>query len=667
MESQVERNKVIGAEINAVERIDDENKPKGKVMNRGKWGGKMEFILTCIGYAVGLGNVWRFPYLVFKNGGGAFLIPYWTMQLFVGMPLFFMELSFGQFASLGPITIWKVSPLMKGVGYCMVISTALITLYYNVIIAYCFYYLFASMTSVLPFSHCNHSWSSSRCSTSTASDNSTTNTSLSNMTTVASFVTTNLTTPATDFLTTTKETTVNMTITPSEDFFINFVLKQSSGIDEVGEFQWKIVLYLLLAWTVVFFVLIKGIKTLGKVVYFTAIFPYVILTALLIRGATLDGAYDGVMYYLTPKWEKLADSTVWSDAATQVFYSLSVCSGGLILMSSFNKFDNNCLRDAILVPCVDCITSFFSGFVIFTVLGFMAKEKNVSVEKVVDGGPGLAFIAYPEAIAKMPAPTVWAILFFCMMIIIGFSSQFSLMETVISSLSDEWESILRKNWKRSLIFRITMCIVFFLLGLPMTTQAGMYILNMVDTSVGGFPLLFAGVFECVAVNFVYGYKNFASDVSMMLGKKPSIYWRVCWCLLTPLLLSTVIIFKAIQYTPLTYKNYIYPTWSQALGLLIMLFPILAFPVHFLFEYCRKGGFSVLIKNIRPLPEWGPSLPENRTGHYASPDRWENGNVMHTEYDHPINHHKISMGVTNIGFEFDKGNPPAYPDLDNTQL
>uniref|UniRef100_A0A8W8NL09 Transporter n=1 Tax=Magallana gigas TaxID=29159 RepID=A0A8W8NL09_MAGGI len=89
--------------------------------DRAQWGGKLEFLLTCIGYAVGLGNVWRFPYLCYKNGGGAFLIPYTIMLALVGLPLFYMEVVLGQYASLGPISIWRINPLFKGVGYAMVI------------------------------------------------------------------------------------------------------------------------------------------------------------------------------------------------------------------------------------------------------------------------------------------------------------------------------------------------------------------------------------------------------------------------------------------------------------------------------------------------------------------------------------------------------------------
>ncbi|VDN99006.1 unnamed protein product [Rodentolepis nana] len=127
-------------------------------INRVTWGGKIEFVLSCISYAVGLGNVWRFPYLCHKNGGGAFLVPYVIMLAIVGLPLFFLEFAFGQFASLGPISIWNVSPLFKGIGYAMVAVSWIMSLYYNVIVAQALLYLFYSFTRELPWTHCNNTW-----------------------------------------------------------------------------------------------------------------------------------------------------------------------------------------------------------------------------------------------------------------------------------------------------------------------------------------------------------------------------------------------------------------------------------------------------------------------------------------------------------------------------
>ncbi|XP_064598237.1 sodium- and chloride-dependent glycine transporter 1-like isoform X2 [Liolophura sinensis] len=568
--------------------------------DRAQWGRQFEFILSCIGFAVGLGNVWRFPYKCYKNGGGAFLIPYVIMLIFVGIPIFFLELAFGQFASSGPITVWRMNPVLKGVGYCSVAISAVIALYYNVVIAYCIFYFFASMSSEIAWNSCDNEWNSCICQKPDAEAN-------------VSWVNYTRADCQEKYFNGTLIIT-NETESPSREYWNNYVLKRSSGLEEPGELVWRLTLCLLLAWIIVFAVLFKGIKSLGKVVYFTAIFPYVLLTAMLIRGVTLDGAYEGVIFYLRPDWERLKDATVWSDAATQIFFSLSACQGGLIAMASYNKFSNNCMRDAFIVPVINCLTSFYAGFVIFSVLGFMAKNKGVTVDKVADSGPGLAFVVYPEGISQMPLPPLWAILFFLMMITLGFSSQFSIMETVITGIIDEYR-ILRKGWQ-SLVFRISMCLGFFAIAIPMTLQCGTYLQNLVDNYIGGFPLLFVGFFELTALNWVYGYNRFAKDIEMMLGQKPFIFFRITWCFVSPLLLLATIVFYSIQTKPLTLNDYEYPDWGISVGWLITAFPLVFIPGWAIYYVSKVTGFPEFLWRLtRPLPDWGPLLKSNQNEFY----------------------------------------------------
>lgn len=125
---------------------------------RESWGNGVEFLLSCIGLSVGLGNVWRFPYLCYKNGGGAFLIPYLIMLTIAGRPMYFMELCLGQFASLGPLTIWHLSPIMKGVGAAMVLGSIVVCIYYNVVMSYALYYMYSSFSTVLPWTTCDAQW-----------------------------------------------------------------------------------------------------------------------------------------------------------------------------------------------------------------------------------------------------------------------------------------------------------------------------------------------------------------------------------------------------------------------------------------------------------------------------------------------------------------------------
>ncbi|XP_074657133.1 sodium- and chloride-dependent glycine transporter 1-like [Tubulanus polymorphus] len=588
----VEENGVATKQANG-DNVDIENSSKG-LKERGNWGGQVEFILTCIGYAVGLGNVWRFPYLCYKNGGGAFLIPYILMLIFVGLPLFFMEMAFGQFASLGPITIWRINPLFKGMGWAMVIVTFSICLYYNVIVAYCLYYLFASMTSVLPWSTCDNEWNSEYC----------TNDVNRNI-----FQNTNCTENQTVFKSST------------EEYFYNNVLGLTEGFSVSGKLKWELSLCLLLAWVVVFFVLVKGIQSLGKVVYFTALFPYVLLTALLIQGCTLEGSIDGILYYVTPQWDKLLDGEVWKDAGVQIFYSMGIAQGSSITMASYNKFKNNCLRDALIVPFINCGTSIYAGFVIFSVLGFMAHEKHTTVAEVARAGPGLAFIAYPEAIAKMPlCPPLWAVLFFAMMAMLGFSTQFSMFETVISAICDEYKHVLRTTTKRTVIFRVLICVAAFLLGLPMCLENGMYLLNLIDNFVGGFPLLVIGFLECVVLNHIYGYKRFAADIRLMIGRDPSLFFKATWCYISPLFMLATIVFKAWNYTRLTYNDYVYPDWAEALGWVTVVIPTCMIFIWMLVQYCRTYGYKACIKANVPSSNWGPAMAEDRSDTIYETDR-----------------------------------------------
>ena len=131
---------------------------------------------------------------------------------------------------------------------------------------------------------------------------------------------------------------------PSKEFWDNYVLQITDSMDDMGSLRVELLVALFLAWILVYFCLWKGIKSSGKVVYFTATFPYVVLIVLLIRGVTLPGASKGIEFYLKPDWKKLGDAKVWAQAATQIFYSLGIGFGSLITMGSFNQFHNNCLK-----------------------------------------------------------------------------------------------------------------------------------------------------------------------------------------------------------------------------------------------------------------------------------------------------------------------------------
>uniref|UniRef100_A0A3Q3J385 Transporter n=1 Tax=Monopterus albus TaxID=43700 RepID=A0A3Q3J385_MONAL len=132
---------------------------KEKMEDRGQWSNKLEFILSVAGSIIGLGNVWRFPYLCYKNGGGAFLIPYLIFLFTCGVPVFFLETALGQYTSEGGITCWrKISPLFEGLGYGTQVIVTLLNFYYIIVLAWGIFYLAFSFSQDLAWSSCNNTW-----------------------------------------------------------------------------------------------------------------------------------------------------------------------------------------------------------------------------------------------------------------------------------------------------------------------------------------------------------------------------------------------------------------------------------------------------------------------------------------------------------------------------
>ncbi|XP_033743037.1 uncharacterized protein LOC117329281 [Pecten maximus] len=612
----------------------DNEEPEEDSNYRGNWSSRLDFVLSCLGYVVGLGNVWRFPYLVYKNGGGAFFIPYAIMLVFCGVPLVYLELAFGQYASLGPITVWKAVPLFKGIGISMVLSSTIVSIYYNMVNAWAFHFLFASMTGVLPWLGCDNFWNTEACSTNQyhvnncswinqtyfEDGNFTLNDSCVSVVTNCSYYGNNETQLlqncieslqgilGKDILLDQPKYDGSRT-SPTAEYFFNRVLGMTGkSLGNLGYIQWELALCLMLAWVIVFVCLIKGIRTSGKVAYCVVTFPYIIIFALLIRAFMMDGFMKGIKFYVTPKWERLKEPGVWADAAVQVFFSLSACMGGLTTLASYNKFHNNIYSDAILVCLGDTLMSVLAGFSVFAMMGVLSNELNTSVENVIDSGIGLTFIVNPAAMSFFPAAPVWSLLFFLMIVMLGLSTQFVNIETVITAIIDENITLLRR--RRVLIVSL-LCGSLFLLGLPLTTQGGMYVLQLMDEYAAGFPTLINGIFACVAIGWVYGVKQFSRDIKHMVGRSVSYWWQAMWCFMTPLIIIFILIFSVIGYKPLSikYETDAYPDWAEILGFIITLTPVLAIPVCGIFQVVTREGSLLqrLKKSCHSESNWGPAL------------------------------------------------------------
>ncbi|XP_047240047.1 sodium-dependent neutral amino acid transporter B(0)AT1-like isoform X2 [Girardinichthys multiradiatus] len=568
-----------------------EKMEKEKVEGRPHWDNKAQYILTCVGFCIGLGNVWRFPYLCQSHGGGAFLIPYLVLLVLEGMPLLLMEFAIGQRLRKSSVGVWRtISPYLTGVGIGSMLVSFLVGLYYNTLIAWILWYLLNSFQEPLPWTQC-----------------------------------------------------------PLNE----------NRTAESGEIQWPMVVCLLASWTIVAICCIRGISTSGKAIYITAILPYIVLAIFLIRGATLKGAVSGIKFLFTPDVEELIKPTTWLDAGAQVFYAFGLASGGLISFSSYNPVHNNCVQDAVILSVVTGLTSVYAALVTYSIIGFRATEKydtcisenivrllntfnlpednitpsnydaafnhlNSSYPDVIPGlhlqtcdlqkllsegveGTGLAFIVFTEAITKMPGSPIWSVLFFIMLLCLGLSTLFGNIEGVVVPLKDL--QLFPTKWPHEALTGLT-CVVSFIICLLFTQHSGLYWVSFFDHFAGSVPLLTIGLFEMIAVVYIYGIDRFNKDIEFMVGHKPSIFWQVTWRVISPLIVLVILVFYLVTQVQqkLTYlvwdpnseefpalASVEYPTWIKAAIFLVAGVPSLAVPLYALckliYVLCRKKKIS----------------------------------------------------------------------------
>ncbi|XP_004929221.1 sodium- and chloride-dependent glycine transporter 2 [Bombyx mori] len=529
-----------------------------------RWANQTEYLLSCLGYAVGIGNLWRFPYLCYRNGGGAFLIPYFLTLIICGIPLVYLETTLGQFASAGCISVFNINPLFKGAGYAVIVLNVIAVIYFSAIMSYPVLYIYHSLGSPLPWQTCGNPWNTDKCTEITGN---------------SSF-----------FLS-------NGTITtPEDEFFHLRLLRVSSGISEIGSIVWPVFWCNVICWIIIYLCICNGVKSVGKIVYFTVVFPYVVLCALFVRGVTLPGAGKGILFYILPDWKQLMKPKVWVDAATQIFFSLGPGWGGLVSMASYNKFHYKNLRSSIIIPLVNSGTSVWAGFVVFSVLGFASERANVPVGQVATAGPGLAFVTYPATVTMMPAPNFWAVTFFVMLFFLGIDTMFVTIEAVITGLIDEFP---RLRTRKRLITLLT-CLALFGFSIICNTEGGLHVMELLDAHVAITCVPIVCALEIIAAVYTYGPRELSTDVMFMTGQPLARIWLVLWRYVLPFILLTITVYALKDATGMA-------------GWCVAFVSVLCIPIHVVRQLLRSRG-SVLDRfreNCRPNDQWGPADPDIR--------------------------------------------------------
>ncbi|CAL8069862.1 unnamed protein product [Orchesella dallaii] len=599
--------------------------------DRETWSQGLDFLLSIIGFAVDLANVWRFPYFCYKNGGGAFLIPYFLMLALSAIPVFYMELLLGQSIRQGPISMWKICPLFKGVGYCAVTVSYFVSFYYNTIMGWSLHFTISSLSSPLPWTSCNNTWNTDSCyspevmseeelmyidnSSASAFSHDNEDYRMKSRMTESQWNGSNL--YREEFFP--GENGSHLTpysrdgggnrqrngTSPASEYFRNCVLEMGNhDIDNLGSPKLDLLVCLAVIYCLLYVILFRGIRSTGKVVYVTALLPYLVMLILLIRGVMLEGAVDGIYYYLVPNMTKLWEIGVWSDAAKQIFFSSGAGFGVHLTYASYNNFHNNCYRDCIVTSCVNCFTSIFSGFVIFTFLGSMAHRQGRKIEEVVSVGPGLVFEVYPEAVGTLPGAKFWSILFFIMLIMLGIDSAMGGLECVITGITDEFKTFFKKKKHGRECFMFFCVLISFLIGIINVTRGGMYTFQFLDTYAAGSSLLLSVLFEILAVSWVYGLDQLCKDAEAMLGFAPGLYWRICWKFVSPALIAIIIVLDLCTAEELTYEGYRYPDWAQTFGYIFTFIPITFVPIIGFIEFMSFPGdcMTKLSYSITPVSE-----------------------------------------------------------------
>lgn len=348
------------------------------IVRKEHWDSRFAFVMAAIGSAVGLGNVWRFPYVCYESGGGAFLIPYFVALFTAGIPLMILEFSVGHWArSSPPEAFKKIGKKWEWMGWWAVLVPFVIALYYVAVMAWCFSYMIYSL---------DLRWGAN-----------------------------------------------------AELFFKNF-LGDTGSPAILGGISVPVFLGLIVVWLCVFLILYKGVHRIGKIVLITVPLPTILLILLTIRGLTLPGAIEGISYYLTPNFSRLLDVNVWLAAYAQVFFSLGVAQGIMITYASFLKKKSDITNNAVIISLADAGTSFLAGFTVFSIVGYLAASQGVGITELGIGGPTLTFITYPTAISLLPfAAAFFGIIFYIALLTFGIDSAFSMVEPIVSGIHGKWK------------------------------------------------------------------------------------------------------------------------------------------------------------------------------------------------------------------------------------
>ncbi len=473
---------------------------------RENWGSRTGFVLAAVGSAVGLGNLWGFPYKVYDHGGGAFLIPYVLAMVFVGIPVLILEFSLGHMTQrAAPDAFGGINRKTEPIGWWGILLGFVIITYYPVVLAWCLSFLWVCVKGI--FNGGDLPWAGAGLA---GVENA------------------------------------------NKHFFVDY-LRMWQEADLVGNIKpWSlgglvrpITLSLLIVWALMYFCIFRGVKAVSKVVMLTVPLPWIMLLILTLRALTLPGAAVGLKYYLEPSWAELAKPETWRWAFGQMFFSMSLAFGVMITYASFLHRKSDLNNNAAIIGLADMGTSFIAGIAVFATLGAMAfvtqqTGQPVDVTEVVDGGPGLAFVAFPYALAQLPYSAWFGAIFFLALLTLGIDSGFSITESVLASLVD------KTGWSRNRTL-IGMSLVGLGIGLVYCTRGGLFWLGGMDDFINGWAgITLLGLLECVVLGWAYRLGRLREHANELSDWRIGRWWDWSIRYAAPIILSTLVVWSLLD-------------------------------------------------------------------------------------------------------------------------
>ena len=460
-------------------------------MKREQWGSRAGFILAAVGSAIGLGNIWRFPYMAYENGGGAFFIPYLFAMITAGIPFMILEFSMGQkYRGSAPATLAKINSKFEWLGWFQVGVAAIIGVYYVAIIGWSISYLGMSFTQ---------SWGAD-----------------------------------------------------TNAFFFNEYLKLGSDNSPtaLGSIQWNIAAAMLLAWAITYAAIVSGVKAgIERASKIMMPILFIMVLILIARVISLPGALDGVNYMFEPDFSKIWDLKVWAAAYGQIFFTLSIGFAIMLAYSSYLPEKSDITNNAFMTVLINCGFSILAGIMIFSVLGYMAQEQAKPITEVVSAGVGLAFVTLPAAINLLPIPYILGPVFFLALTVAGLSSHISITEAVTSAFID------KLNWSRKKAANIivgtgvVVSMAFATNGGLLLLDLVDHFTNNVGIMFGGFVEIVLMAWLLNKIPSVREYVNATSDFAV--GQ----WFDICLRFITPVILAVILATKLFDLFTVGYGGY----------------------------------------------------------------------------------------------------------------